>query len=237
MACAQAGPVTTGLSLWLKADDGLATDGSTWSDKSGNGHNATAIQGQAPTYVASAINGLPAAHFSGAQFMSIAGQVVTSQHFTIVAVATDESTPQHGDFCDVVSNWSGSTGVRSIFLGTVWKRPGDEFLDRIRFTDEIGGSDQGQAGVGQIKNPTQPFILSAISDNTTARVYVGKKMQYDLAMHLKRRDLSAGWFLGDQGNCACEYWLGDVAEVLIYNRALSPRELKADVAYLKEKWQ
>ena len=234
---AQADPITTGLSLWLKADNGLATDGSTWADQSGNGHNATAVQGQAPTFVSSAINGLPAAHFSGAQRMSISGQPVTSQHFTIIVVATDESTQSHGDYCDVVSNWSGSTGVQSIFLGTVWKRPGNKFLDRIRFTDQIGGSDQDEQGVGRVKKPANAFILSAVSANKSARVYVDDKLQYDLGSKLKRRDLSAGWFLGDQGACACEYWLGDIAEVLIYDRALTTREIETDAAYLKAKWQ
>jgi hypothetical protein len=236
-ALAQDGPVTKKLSLWLKADDGFATDGSTWTDKSGNGHNAAAIQGQAPTYVASALNGLPAAHFNAAQYMSIAGQIVTQQHFTIIVVATDESTQSHGDYCDVVSNWSGSTGVRSIFLGTVWKRPNDKFLDRVRFTDEVGGSDQGQEGVGRVTNPTSAFVLTAVSGKTSARVYVGAKQQYDLGMKLKKRDLSAGWFLGDQGSCACEYWLGDIAEVLIYDKELSAKDIKKDVAYLQAKWQ
>lgn len=153
-APAAAGPVTTDLSPWLEADNGVATDGSSWAGQSGNGHNAMAGQGQAPTYVPSAINGLPVAHFSGARLMAIAGQVITSQRFTIIVVATDESTPQHGDYSDMVSNWTNSTGTRSIFLDTVWKRP------------------------------------------------------------------------GDQGNCHCEYWLGDVAEILVYNKALSPDEFQ-----------
>ncbi|HWA89272.1 MAG TPA: hypothetical protein VG889_04510 [Rhizomicrobium sp.] len=236
-APALAGPVTADLALWLKADDGLATDGSSWADRSGNGHDATAVQGQAPTYVASAINGLPAAHFGGAQLMSIAGQVLTSQHFTIIVVATDESTPQHGNLCDVVSNWSGATGTRSIFLGTVWKRPDDKFLDRIRFTDAIGGSDQGQEGVARIPHPAHAFILSAVSKKDDAQVYVGGKRKYALGTKLRRRDLSAGWFLGDQGNCFCEYWLGDVAEVLVYDKALSRADFEADIAYLQSKWQ
>jgi hypothetical protein len=108
--------------------------------------------------------------------------VPTAQQFTIVLVATDESTPQHGDYCDTVSNWSGATGVRSIFLGTVWKRPGNNFQDRIRFTDEVGGSDQGQEGVGRIKNPTTPFILSAINSNTGSVAIISGDFSYCVAL-------------------------------------------------------
>jgi hypothetical protein len=240
LACglpAKADPVMRRLTLWLKADNGLATDGSAWADQSGNGHGATALQGQAPTYVASAINGLPAAHFSGAQVMSIAGQIVTSQQFTIIVVATDESTPQHGNFCEIISNWSGATGGQSIFLGTVWKKPGDKFWDRFRFTDEIGGAAEGQNGEGHIKKPAHAFILSAVSSKKNASVFVGTKKQYALGESLDTRDLSAAWFLGDQGALNNEFWLGDIAEVLVYDRALSKQELATDVAYLAAKWQ
>ena len=54
VAVAGSGPSKDGLVLWLEADKGLATDGSSWSDQSGAGHNATAVSGEAPSYVASA---------------------------------------------------------------------------------------------------------------------------------------------------------------------------------------
>ena len=37
------GPATSGLSLWLESNEGLASDGSSWMDQSGNGHDATAL--------------------------------------------------------------------------------------------------------------------------------------------------------------------------------------------------
>src|SRR5205823_10951994 len=80
-----------GLVLWLKADDGLAKDGSRWADRSGSGHDATALPGRAPYYMADAINGLPAAQFVGGQAMRIDGAVLDSQTFTIIAVVNDAS--------------------------------------------------------------------------------------------------------------------------------------------------
>jgi len=234
---AQADPITKGLSLWLKADNGLATDGSSWTDQSGNGHNATAIAGQAPTYIPSALKGLPAAHFNGAQAMSISGQVLTSQKFTIIAVATDETTSAQTNYREIVSNWNAPTGGQSIFLGTVWKKPADKFLDRIRFTDTIGGAGQGQQGVGQINKPKNVFILSGVSGKANAFVYVGTKRQYALGAPLDARDLTAGWYLGEQGTLNSEFWTGDIAEVLVYNRALTKQELGQDISYLELKWQ
>ena len=85
-----ASPVTNNLVLWLDAGNGLAPDGSTWTDLSGQGHHATALSGQAPAVVPNALNGLPAAQFKGAQAMSIAGQVLNDPlNYSIVAVVTD----------------------------------------------------------------------------------------------------------------------------------------------------
>src|SRR5262249_51825210 len=142
-----------------------------------------------------------------------------------------------GDYCDIVSNWGAGDGVKSIFLGTVWKKPNNKFLDRIRFTDQVGGSDQGQDGVGRINNPSNAFILTGISGKETALVYVGSKLQYDLGTQMTKRELPANWFLGDQGSCFCEYWLGYIGEVLIYNKALTKHELHEDISYLHAKWQ
>jgi hypothetical protein len=240
-APAQTGPVKTGLSLWLKADAGLAADGTSWADESGNGHNATALSGQAPTVQADGLNGLPVAVFAGNQVMSIAGPIVSSQAFTMIAVATDTSAPGTGSYREILSNWDSSTGVNSIFLGTVWGTVKGKLADRFRFTDAIGGADQGQTGQGHIKAPAKAFILTGVSAKAKAFVEVDGKTQYRLAGGLPTRDLSEPWVLGRQGLNAAgdggEYWSGDIAELLVYSRSLKTSELAADVAYLTAKWK
>jgi hypothetical protein len=168
--------------------------------------------------------------------MYTVGSMFNTRKFTIMAVATDETDIHHGDFSDIISNWTGATGSRSVFVGTVWKRVDNEDMDRIRFTDAVGGSDQGQQGVGDIKNPTNAFILTTTSAADTATVHVNGKLAYDLGAPLRKRNLTTTWEIGDQGACSCEYWTGDIAEILVYDRALSDRQLKKNVAYLKAKW-
>jgi hypothetical protein len=238
-AVAGSGPSKSGLVLWLEADQGLATDGSSWTDQSGKGHSATAVPGDAPTYVASAINGLPAAQFTGNAAMSISGALLTSQQFTIVAVATDNSTYDGNnlEFREIISNWSSSTGDQSIFLGDLWTNASGKTLDRFRFTDAIGGADQGDAGVGQLKRPTEAFILSGTNASDSATVKLGTKVQYQSNTPLSTRDLTAPWYLGRQAQADVEHWNGYIAEVLVYNRALTPRQLKKVVKYLQGKWQ
>ena len=240
-AQAQTGPVTTGLSMWLKADAGLAPDGSSWADESGNGHTATALSGQAPTVQTGGLNGFPVAVFSGNQVMSITGEIVTRQLFTIIAVVTDTSTSGAGSYREILSNWDPSTETNSIFLGTIWGTVKGKPADRFRFTDAIGGADQGQAGQGDIRKPTHAFILTGAAAKTKAFVEVNSKKQYKLAGPLSTRSLTEPWVLGRQGLNAAgdggEYWSGDIAEVLVYSRALNASDLATDIAYLSAKWQ
>ena len=240
-AHAQTGPVTAGLDMWLKADAGLAPDGSSWADQSGHRHNATALNGQAPTVQTDGLNGLPVAVFSGNQVMSISGEIVTKQRFTIIAVVTDTSTPGAGSYREILSNWDPSTETSSIFLGTIWGTVKGKQADRFRFTDAIGGADQGQTGQGHIKTPTKAFILTGVAAKGKAFVEVNNKRQYKLAGGLPTRSLTEPWVLGRQGlneaGDGGEYWSGDVAEVLVYSRALKPSELATDIAYLSTKWQ
>ncbi len=87
--------------------------------------------------------------------MSIAGQVITGQQFTIVALASDSTTGAgNTGFREIVSNWDSSNSTTSVFLGTTGYNP-----TAVRFTDQIGGAADplhNQTGVGSIPNPIQP---------------------------------------------------------------------------------
>lgn len=236
---AGSGPLKHGLTLWLEADKGLATDGSSWTDQSGKSHDATAVAGEAPLYVPGAINGLPAAQFNGSSDMSIAGSLLTSQQFTILAVVTDASAydGNNFEFREIISNWSSNAPTKSVFLGDLWTDASGKTEDRIRFTDAVGGEDQGDKGVGNIKRPSVPFILSAVNSADNVTVKLGSKIQYQSKKPLSTRDLAEAWYLSRQGEANVEHWNGYIAEVLVYNKALSAKDLNKAIAYLKGKWQ
>lgn len=230
-----AAPVTSDLALWLEADQGLAPDGSTWADQSGNGHDATAL-GSAPTVVPGAINGLPAVQFSGGQAMSLSGQVLTSQQFTVVALASDVTTagsPNTG-FREIFSNWDPSNSVTSAFLGTTSVDP-----VKVRFTDDIGGATDPvntQSGVGQVPNPSNLFVLAGVSGASDAQVFLNGGLLFDKGSAISARDLTTGYFIGEQGSSPFEYWNGDIEELLVYNGALTPAQIAQDTAYLAQKY-
>jgi hypothetical protein len=223
-------PVTTNLVLWLEADQGLASDGSTWNDQSGLGNNATALPGKNPTVVPGGFNGQPAVEFNG-QAMSFAAPVITTQQFTMIVLATDNTKKKSAGFREIISNWDGTNSTTSVFLGTI-----DFVPVKIRFTDAIGGESQGDSGVGRIPKANLGFMLTGVSSATDAQVYVKGQLVYDLGAPLPPRDLSTGFYLGEQGSFAGEYWNGDIEEVLAYSVALTPEQIRRDWVYLKAKY-
>lgn len=99
-------PPLTGLALWLKGDAGITQAGGTvslWADQSGNGLDLSQATGaNQPTYVASAINGLPGVSFdatnkvlSRATSPLAAGQATRS----IIAVFTLTNSTDPGTVC------------------------------------------------------------------------------------------------------------------------------------------
>lgn len=236
-AALAAGPVTSGLSLWLESNQGLAADGSSWLDQSGNGNNATALPGQAPTVIPGAINGLPAVQFNGGQALSFSNQIITSQQFTIIAVASDATTSSSSNlgFREIFSNWDYANTVTSVFLGTTGINP-----TAVRFSDQIGGAVDplhNQTGVGSIPNPGSPFVLSAVSGTTDASIFLNSSLFYDNGAALSPIDLTTSYYLGRQGSGTFnEYWNGTIEELLVYNYALSPTQLLANSQYLEVKY-
>ena len=122
----------------------------------------------------------------------------------------------------MISNWnSRGRSVNSLFLGST--RGGV-----IRLSDNF-------ANGGTLLNRGQPFILGAINAADSAVTFQngGKLAQ---APPLTERVLAGPWVIGTQGNINGEYWLGDISEILIYDRALSEPELRQIWGYLSHKY-
>jgi hypothetical protein len=235
------GPVVTGLTQWLEANVGVTASSSgnvsAWGDQSGLGNSASqAASGSQPLLVKTGLNGKPVLQFNGtSDWMQIAGQPLTSQQFTILAVVTDTRASGDTEFREVWSNWSTSNEGTSVFLGTTNNNP-----VRARFTDDMGGANDqhhNQTGVGRITNPADPFIFTGLSGATDATIYQNARLMADHGAPLSNRDLGGQYNIGTQlGTTSGELWQGDIAEILIYNRELSASELHTDWSYLQEKY-
>jgi len=218
------------LQLWLRAGDRVRTDelgrveswGSHWTTV--DGQSPEAIQEESdfrPLLVAQAFGDQPAVRFDGVkQFLSLHGQVVTSQQFTIMAVVSHLGTSDGPR--EILSNWkrAGPT-VTSVFLGS-------DGPTGVRFTD-------GFVEAGPIQNPAEPFFITAVNATYAASTYQNREVMAS-ASQLSERDLSAPYVIGTQGDFGNEYWQGDLAEILVYDRALTEDELNQVWSYFRARY-
>ena len=217
-----------GLALWLTADRGLKMDSKgraeRWLDKSGEEHHARQGEsGRRPRLIKDAIAGHPALRFSGeGDYLSLEGEVVNSQSNTIIVVASDRSelVSHRGIF----SNWNGSAGnsTTSLFLGLTGR-------GTVRFSDDY----RSQEGIEQSGDA---FVLAASTGSGGSMILYNGSVIASRTSSLSRRKLEGSYVIGQQGNIDGEYWTGDIAEILVYNRQLSVAELRRVGKLLAEKY-
>lgn len=216
------------LALWLRADRGVEIDDAGgvrfWRDAAriGGQHPHDGWQSDAaqrPRLTADAIHGRPAIRFDGkSHFMHLAGQVIWSQQFTIIAVIADRGTTRGPR--EVISNWHRrGRSTTSVFLGTVGK-------NGVRFTDAMAG--------GAVDDPARPFVLTA-SSGANSETFQNRRPMASTGP-LARRDLHGPYVIGTQGNYGTEWWHGDIAEILVYDRALPPAERESVWSYLEQRY-
>jgi len=216
------------LRLWLRADAGVTLDEqgrvSGWKDRSGKGHDAQQLLASArPELVSEGVNGQPALRFDGQKrFLALNGQPLTSQAFTILAVVTDRAGA--GSHREIFSNWRRENNIGSaVFLGTTG-------ASAVRFTDFF-------APAGVLSQPDQPLVLSALTGPGTAAVFQNRDVLSERPAPLPVRKLDTPYVIGQQGNIDGEYWQGEIAEVLVYDRTLSRAELEGLWDYFGARYQ
>lgn len=216
-----------GLQLWLRADKGIELDNvgrvRHWADQSSRKtHNASQLIGDyRPTLTQPESHSFPRLHFDGEDdSLDVAGPLLESQEFTVVAVANYEigNVGSHV----LLSNWDAVKSRDSVFLGVM-----DHEGVSPRFTDEIGGLTDENFQLTRralIPQPGRLFLITARSSAANAEVFINSTRLISADRPLARRDLSGVWRIGTQG-AAWEFWKGDLAELAVYDRALSDAEL------------
>jgi hypothetical protein len=217
----------SGLAAWYKAD---AITGkvngdpiSQWDDSSGNARHLTqATSGKQPTYVTttSLFNGLPCVRFAGTDDTlantSVTG-MATMSGITVVVVdrlaASADQDVMHLD------NTAGVNVVRSTYELTGWG-------------GEAGGSNVQGTLTGQAGRGTG--IRTTHYDGSTVTVLQGTSALGRLAA--TGTVTTTRIFMGSYRDGA-NYMTGDVAEVCVYNKALSAAERATVVKGLAYKYQ
>lgn len=216
-----------GVILHLSAEKGIHTDASgavlTWTNQVAEEHLASQSDGgRRPRLAKSSINGRAAVLFDGRDdFLHLSGQLLKHSQCTIFVVGTDSGSDGHRE---ILSNWNGAAGNAgtSVFLGLTGS-------DQIRFTDSFPAA-------GTIVTPRNPFLLTAVCGPHGVAVFQQQKKLNSLSQPFSDRRFDTAWVIGQQGNIGGEYWNGLLAEILVYDRELSPDERVQVTRHLTDRY-
>jgi Concanavalin A-like lectin/glucanases superfamily len=212
-----------GLHLWLRADTGLVFGSGTnvfqWLDQSGNGRNArmatVARQPSFVSFVSGALNGQPVVRFSGAQsmYLDVFTQPTTFSVF-------------------VVGKNSLASESFSMILGPGGNSPNDQLRwENGSQTLFVTGNAQ-TVRTSPIGNTRAYHALSARYDGSTMGFYRDGSFMSSTTF-----SSTAPWTIASIGSWYSTYFMvGDLAEVIVYDRALSETERASVNSYLRSKY-
>lgn len=224
-------PDLTNLKLWLKADAGVTqTAGgvSAWNDQSGNlNHALQPVDTQRPTLVANAVNGKPVLHFDGVDdFLSatssptLANTGDISSFFVVrfddfdtyrtVWAKTDVNLPRSTDFYTLPA-----TGLPQLFRG------GAAANQNVQSSVPLVAGEFAVVGFDMAGTDVHHFLNGAF---TTGGSITAALLDTGRPLLIGQRD---------DGVTRAK---GDVAEIVIYNSALSDADRAQVVTYLGKKY-
>ena len=225
------GPPTSGLVLWLRADAGVTTTGSSvsaWNDQSGNGYNVTqTTPSLQPSLVYNALGNMPALAFeSGDALENTAANLLPPGNARTVYVVGQASPAL------------GTGGAMVTFAHT---------LDNAAFMFLNVGTVVYVYGSGVTSGGLPPTIFSTVespfmADFTTA----GTGQQVQCAVNGVNQSLGSCAFTAENGTTGLTIgnddvytyttWMGTLAEVLVYNTTLSQSANQQVEGYLRGRY-
>jgi hypothetical protein len=217
-------PVKGGLLLWLDAADdstfsySSGTTVSQWRDKSGlNNHSSQATVGNQPSR-STFQNSRKTVNFDGTNdFLDGTSALTLANGYTAFTIVK-----------------SSATGERDIITSTPAAQSTDIYLYQQASSGKFGNWSNVYTS-----NPISLNVWYLFSTNVSS---VGSETLYlngsSQASNSRSLTNTRGYRVGAYytGSSSGEYWSGEIAEILIFNRSLSSTEMKQVHTYLGQKW-
>lgn len=225
--------VTDGLQLWLKADAGVTTDGSnvvSWTDQSPNAHVAGAPDiPNAPTLVAAALNGKPVLRFDG---LDDELMIEDSESLSFAEDMTTFFVVKFDDFSTFRAVWAKTN--TNLPAPTDWYAlPGSGVPRLYRGAGSAAGIGFFDGGVALRTNTYLTIGFDVAGSQATH--YLGSQPTSTGQLNVIAGDSDTPLYIGTRGDLFTRM-KGDIAEIVLYNRALSETERTNVVSYLGTKY-
>lgn len=234
----------SGLALWLRADAGVTKDTSNkvseWADQSPFSNNAgqTAPVAQ-PVWVEDSINGNPILRFSGSQYLSIVDSAsLKPTAITVLAVLKENAI---SGMQTLIGRPYWASGPNS------WPFPYSSYAFGTIYANSqfYHGSSVATEGIPNMLRSQKNYDRQ--KEHLVAFKYDGSKQEVFLGGHTIATGSATGPidYRGGAADIAIgaksvssprDYLNSDVAEILVYHRALTPNEQKEAEGYLVEKY-
>ncbi|MFC1461712.1 LamG-like jellyroll fold domain-containing protein, partial [Verrucomicrobiota bacterium] len=225
----------TGLKVWLKADAGITADASgnvsVWADQSGNGNDFLQNgQGKRPTWTEDALNEQPVVAFDGKND-SLSGQYSPSGDVTVLLVCRYTAFGKKGSVLLDCHDHKKESG--GFYVGADGE---EEPYDKLVVRTGLGGEwPDGVNHSGEHALTTDWAVDTLRVSEETTQLWIDDVLKVDESVGAVSSGnplvLGAG---ADSGNPAC--FEGGVAEVLVYEQALSNLELIQVEKYVSDKY-
>jgi hypothetical protein len=208
---------TNGLVLWLRAGDGSSA--AQWQDKSGQGNNATqTTAANQPLYNnVGGPSGTPAFEFTGAQYMQVNSALFTSQHnWTFFAVQQVTYGAVRHDSLSL--GGGGASAYAGVDLCIA-----DVVVNAV--LNEGVGDPASQVGNWEAFSVWDDGTSQHADLNGASQGVIGSVTPYPF--------IAPSWIGTDAPHSAP--FIGNIAEVIAYNRTLTSAEIQAVEAYIRKR--
>lgn len=223
-----------GLTLWFKADaitglsDGAAV--STWTDSSANVNSATQASGSLqPLYKTNILNGNPVVRFDGSNdTLATGSNTGLTGNQAMTAFAVFKSTATSGDYPAIFSQNPGTTDL-GVSLTLNGNRPGLDFwVDRWRVTTALNNTSFYIISAVKVAGVISPNTSIYNNETLAAGAVEGSNNTPNITNNVMK--------LGTLDGTGGRFFAGDVAEIIIYNVALSATDQQNIENYLSIKY-
>jgi len=214
-------PVTiSSLSAWYDATDPNNnktqfennTPVSVWRDKSGNGYDVIQeIDAQMPTYLKNIVNNKPVLRFNNSKLKSVFGTTL-SQPNTVFVVGKIASLLNNGHYIDGIEStkrhamFVNFTSLKTIIRGSTSLT--NDFIENFEW-----------------------HINTALYNGGSSKLYINRVEKTGNVGNHTLTGLIIGVNYNDSGAL-----VGDIAEIIIYNKLLTDSEIQRVETYLSNKW-
>lgn len=234
--------------LWLDANQitGL-NDGdsvTTWSDESGNSHDATqSTAGYKPTYETNEINSLPTVRFDGTDdFLTLGTALGKPANWTVFVVMNTSSTSPTAQTLigSAASSGNSNTIWGQIAISNNWLGSSPQGSMIYNFGEDPGSASYGYTTSGVVNISTN-YCLSAryTSGNNYVELFEGgdsKSLTKVSTLATASSGTVYDFSIGRLGEITGSNFVGDIAEVIIYSKSLTDTELGQVETYIDNKY-